>query len=80
MDTSMQETGTMTANRNHPNERSRPSNKAGWLIGGVFIALLVILALNGSLRGLAEAVGITEAAPGDDAAAPAAETVNREGE
>ena len=70
----------MTDNSNDPIERSRPPKRAGWLIGGVFIAILVILALNGSLRGLAEAVGITEAAPGDDSAAPAAETVNREGE
>ena len=70
----------MTANRDHSNDHSRPPKKAGWLIGGVFIALLVILALNGSLRGLAEAVGITEAAPGDDAASPAPETVHQEGQ
>ncbi len=70
----------MTANRNDPNASSRPPKKAGWIIGGIFIAILVLLALNGSLRGLAEAVGFTQAAPGDDAASPAPETVNREGQ
>lgn len=41
------------------------------LIFSVFILLLVAFSFNGFFRGLGESVGITDAAPGDDAVNPA---------
>ncbi len=46
-------------------ESGRPSRKLVWIIGGIFIALAIIFALNGLIRGGGEAVGIEDAAPGD---------------
>lgn len=56
------------------NDKPRPSNKTGWIIGAVLVALLVIVAVQGLVRGGGEAAGVTQAAPGDDNAMPAPET------
>lgn len=51
----------------------RPPRKIIWIIGSVLVLLMVIFALQGVVRGTGEAVGVTEAAPGDDNARPAAD-------
>jgi F0F1-type ATP synthase assembly protein I len=45
-----------------------------WLIVALLILLLVGFGVHALVRGAGEAAGVTEAAPGDDNATPAAET------
>lgn len=52
---------------------ARPSRKIIWIIGGVLVLLMVIFALQGVVRGTGEAVGVSDAAPGDDNAQPTAD-------
>lgn len=54
----------------------RPNKRIVWIVAGVLIALLVLVSVQGLVRGSGEAAGITKAAPGDDNATPAAETIN----
>jgi len=54
-----------------PQPSHRPSRKLPWILGGILVALAIILALNGLIRGGGEAVGVEEAAPGDADARPA---------
>ena len=63
-------------NDRHSRPPSRRRNIIPWIIGGGLVVLLVFLALQGTVRGLGEAVGITEAAPGDDDADPAPESTD----
>lgn len=70
----------MAEDRNSIDPAPRPPRRLIWIVGGAIIAILVLLALNGLLRGGGEASGITEAAPGDDNAAPAPETKSNRGE
>lgn len=59
-----------------PHHRNR--SKLAWVLGGLLIVILVLIAVQGIVRGGGEAVGITQAAPGDDDANPAPETVNHD--
>jgi hypothetical protein len=69
----------MTTDRDRTGEPTRPPRKIIWIVGAVLIAILAIVALQGIIRGSGESVGVTAAAPGDDNAAPAPETVQNQG-
>jgi len=68
----------MSVNHNDPGTPRR--SKMPWIVGGVLVLLLIIFSLQNLGRGGAEAVGVTEAAPGDDNAAPSADTLRKSGE
>lgn len=74
----------MDKNPNREQRPGRPARSLAWAIGGVLIVILVVVSLQGIIRGTGEAVGIKEAAPGDTnavsaegRAAPPADTAAR---
>jgi hypothetical protein len=60
----------MKRNPNDTGAPARPPKRIVWVLAAVLIALLVIFAVQGIVRGTGEAVGVREAAPGDTNSAP----------
>ena len=69
----------MTTDRDRPGP-VRPSRKIIWIVGGLLLAIIAIVSLQGIVRGSGEAMNVTAIAPGDDNAAPAPETIRNQGQ